>query len=430
MNCFDFIIIGAGPAGLAAAREARRRGFSVAVVSRETPGGTCVHRGCVPVKSLLASAAARRAETADAPDWSTALARAHEAASRLARGAAAALERCGAHFFLGEASAVAADRIRVTPSDAPSFELSGAHVLFAAGASPVWPAFLPESRCVIDSDAALRLPCLPRSAIILGGGAIGCEFASIFADFGVETCIVERAKHLLPDVDGDAGVALAGAFARRGVRIAAGAAVVEVCETAKGVRAVVSGGGVFEADVLLVALGRRAVPNTAGFSVCGDAAQGVQLAPWAEASARAAVAALCGEKAEFNCSTIPSCVFSFPEVATVGLSEVAARTRGMPVCVGRASFRANARAVAAGAADGFAKVVLDPDAGRLLGASIVGPCAAESIAAASLVIGNNLPVDVLQCVFPHPSFGEVLAAAVKSICPMRAERSFLRTSMK
>ena len=411
MNDFDLIIIGAGPAGLAAAQEANRRGLRAAVVSREAPGGTCVHRGCVPVKSLLAAAAARRAGATGAPDWPTALGRAHEASERIARGAVAELGRCGASFFPGEASVVSANGVRVRPFDGKPFELFGTHILFATGAVPIRPAFLPASRYVIDSDAALRLPSLPRRIIVLGGGAIGCEFASVFADFGVETCLIERAAHLLPDFDRDCGVALAGALSKRGVRIAAGAAVVEAYETAGGVRAVTEDGGAFEADLLLVALGRRPVTSPAGFSVCGDTAGGPQLARWAEVSARAAVAALCGESAVLDDSTMPSCVFSFPEVAAVGLPETAARARRVPIRVGRASFRANARAVAVGETDGFAKVIVDPDTGRLLGASIVGPGAAECIAAAGVVMRNCLSVDALKGAFPHPSFGEILEIA-------------------
>ena len=150
--------------------------------------------------------------------------------------------------------------------------------------------------------------------------------------------------------------------------------------------------------------------------MCGDAAGSVQLAPWAEASAEAAVAALCGEDATFEGCAIPACVFSHPEVATVGLSEADARARGLSVRVGKASFRANVRAAAVGETIGFAKVVTDAVTGRLIGAAIVGLGASDVIAAAAVAVRNGLGAEALKGVFPHPSFGETLsdAAARKS----------------
>jgi len=450
MTPFDLLILGAGPAGLAAAREARRRNLRAAIVSREEPGGTCLHRGCIPVKALLASAAALRTARAAAgfgvragatePDWPAMLARARAASERLARGAAAALEASGAAFFRGEARLAGPGRVLVTPPDAAPLELAAPRVLLAPGSLPCRPVLLPGSPRLLDSDATLRLPALPRRLLILGGGAIGCEFASLFADLGVAVELVEQGPRLLPDLDRDCGVSLAGALARRGVRVRTGASLSAVCETAEGIRAALPDGRVLEADLLLAATGRRpatdglgleeagispgprgeipvdaffrtAVP---GVSACGDAVGLVQLASWAEASAEAAVAALCGEEADFGGSAIPACVFSRPEVAAVGLSEEEARSRGLSVRTGKAFFRGNGRAVAAGETDGFAKVLSDPATGRLLGACVVGPGAAESIAAAALALRHGLPAAALRGAFPHPSFGEALAAAASA----------------
>ena len=452
MISFDLLILGAGPAGLAAAREARRRNLRAAVVSREEPGGTCLHRGCIPVKALLASAAALRTARAAVgfgvrtgaaePDWPAMLARARAASERLARGAAAALEASGAAFFRGKARLIAPDRVLVSPPDAAPFELAAPRVLLAPGAVPARPAFLPDSPRVLDTDAALRLPALPRRLLVLGGGAAGCEFASLFADLGVAVELVERELRLLPGLDRDAGVALAGAFVRQGVRIRTAAALSDVRETADGVRAVLADGHEIEADLLLVTVGRRPatdglgldaagiatgpcgeIPVDAAFrtaatgvSACGDAVGRVQLAPWAEASAEAAVATLCGEEPDFDGASIPACVFSHPEVAAVGQIEEDARARGVPVRAGKSFFRANGRAVAAGETDGFAKVFVAPATGRLLGATIVGPGAAESIAAAALALRHGLPATALRDAFPHPSFGEALAAAAEATC--------------
>lgn len=439
MPSFDLLILGAGPAGLAAARAAHHRGLRTAVISREPPGGTCVHRGCVPVKALLASAALRRSGAAGAPDWPAALERARGIATRFARGAAATLEASGAAFLPGEARLAGPGRVLVAPPDGgPAAELAAPRILLAPGAAPARPGFLPVSPLVTDSDTVLLLPFLPRRLLVLGAGAIGCEFASLFADFGAEVSLLECEPRLLPALDRDCGVALAGALARRGVRVATGVSLAKVSEAPGGVLALAADGRTFEADLLLAATGRR--PATAGLgletvglapgpfgqipvdaafrtaapgiSACGDAAGGVQLAPWAEASAEAAVSALCGEEPAFDGSSIPSCVFSFPEVAAVGLSGDGARVRCIPVRAGKASFRANARANAAGEADGFAKVLADPATGRLLGAAVVGPGAAESIAAAALALRHSLPASALRDAFPHPSFGEALAAAV------------------
>ena len=407
------LIVGAGPAGLAAARAARRRGLRTAVVSREAPGGTCVHRGCVPVKSLLASAAVRRAGVVSAPDWTTALARAKDLAARLSRSAASELERIDVSFFLGKAVGIGCDSVRVESQDAQAFELSARRVLFAVGSEPIRPEFLPASKRILDAEGALNLSSLPHRIVILGGGAIGCEFASLFADFGVETHLVERETHLLPGIDRDCGVALAGSLARRGVRIATGTTLADVREGEDGIRVTTLNGRNIDADLLLAALGRRPVPVDGGYRVCGDALGSVYLAPWAEASAESAVAALCGEDSDFDGKAIPACVFSYPEVATVGISESEARSRGIPVRIGKASFRANARAAAIGETVGFAKIVSDSGTGKLLGASIVGPGASDSISAAALALRIGLRVDDLKGIFPHPSFGETLSAAAQ-----------------
>ena len=273
----------------------------------------------------------------------------------------------------------------------------------------------------------------------MGGGAVGCEFASLFAALGVEVEIVEREPRILPSFDRDCGIALAGAFTRRGMRIHTGLELVSAYEDKGHLRIVAADGHAFEPDMVLVATGRRPATNGLGLeeigiktgprgeivvndlfrtavpciSACGDAVGRVQLATWAELSAEAAIAALCGETAKFDDTGIPSCVFSHPEVAFVGITEEEANVRGLSFRVGKSFAKANGRAVAAGEHCGFAKTITDTATGMLLGASIVGPHASEAIAAAALAIRNHLPSNSLNGISPHPVFGESLAAAAR-----------------
>ena len=448
MESYDILVIGSGPAGLAAARAARRRGLKTAVVGREAPGGTCLHRGCIPVKALLGSAAVLRAAraagafglaggAAPTPDWPAMLARARDVSGRLALAARNALDASGAAFVRGEARLLSPSRVLVVQGQGTAVELSAPRVLLAPGSANRRADFLPPpSDRVLDSDAALCLPSLPGRMLVLGGGAIGCEFASLLVDLGVGVEMVECAPGLLPGLDRDCGVALAGALARRGVRVRTGIRLSGVVETADGVRAVSDDGRSFEADCLLAALGRRPATDgldldgagvatdgrgaivvdglfrttAAGVSACGDAVGGAQSAAWAEASAEAAVAALCGETPDFDGASIPSCVFSHPEVASVGLSEDDARARGVRVVAGKAFLRANGRAAGLGETAGFAKVVADATTGRLVGACYVGPCAAETIAAAAMAVRHGLPASSLRS-FVHPSLAEAFAEA-------------------
>lgn len=433
MQHFDLIIIGAGPAGLSAARAASRRNLRTAVVSREPAGGTCLHRGCIPVKALLAHAGQ------GCTDWQALHAHANAATEKMAHGASSVLANANTSVFTGDARMLTPNRILIALQDSAPVEISADRILLVPGSSPAFPAFLPQSPRILDSDAMLSLRELPSRLVVIGGGAVGCEFASLLADLGVTVEVVERAPRILPSLDRDCGITVAGAFTRRGIRIHTGVELVSANEENGHLQIVAADGHVFDCDAALVATGRRPATdklglaeigiktgprgeivvdnafrtNVQGVSACGDAVGKIQLATWAEASAEAAVAALCGEEHSFDGASIPSCVFSCPEVASVGMTEDEARARGLSVRIGKSFARANGRAVATGETCGFAKAIIDNATGQLLGASIVGLHASEAIAAAALAVRNHLPADSLIGIFPHPVFGETLSAAIR-----------------
>lgn len=451
METYDLIVIGAGPGGLAAASAALRLKKRVALVERDTAGGTCLARGCIPTKALHSSAELfHRVLEAESlgidapdpiPDLSYMKARKDSIVSRFSLAIEGNFVRKGGAFLHGEARFLSASRLLVRTADGDR-ELSAPAILVATGSVPAPPAFLPADPRILDSTAFLDLEDFPDRLLVLGGGVMGCEFASLAAEFGIQVTILERLDDLLSNrVDADIRLVLRRRLEDLGVVIRTGIALDGVTTDETGVHAH-RGQETFDGDLLLVTTGHR--PQTDGLALdaagietdgrgfisvdavgrtsapgvyaIGDVASGSRsLAHTATAEGIAVVRTIYGE-ANARPALVPFAIFTTPEIASVGLTEDEARAKGLPVLVGKSSFLANGKAAAEGETDGFVKWVAEDGTGRLLGAAVVGEKASELIATATVAIRCALTAsDFASVIIPHPTRAEAWTAAAAAV---------------
>lgn len=434
MKASDLIIIGGGPGGYEIAATAARKGVKVTLIERDTLGGTCLNRGCIPTKCLCASAslllsmrnaAAFGIEVEGVrPDYSRAAARMEEVVRQLRQGIDTLL--CGVEVVHGEAR-LAADRIVTVGGE----KYTAPKILIATGSRP---ASLPieGAELAMSSDDFLRLNSLPKSICVIGGGVIGMEFASILAAFGTEVTVVEYCKEILPPFDKDVAKRLRMSLSRRGVKTIVGAAVKAIHPGMEVVYSGKKGDDTISCDAVLMAVGRRPVVpdgcaeagvniSPRGFIVVDDemrtSAEGIyaagdvngrcMLAHAAAAQARVAL----GE--DVDLSLIPAAVFTLPECAMVGLTEDQCRAQGVEYATAKSMFAANGKALAMGDGEGFVKVVYHPISRKLIGCHIIGPHAADIVAEATAFISCEATVDDIatRVVHGHPTLSEALSAA-------------------
>lgn len=435
-NHFDLIIIGAGPAGFeVAAHESTRK--SVLIIERQQLGGTCLNRGCIPTKCLCAAADTLRTVRAAAEfgiatdtvtaNYSKAVSHMRTTVDGLRDGVRASLSRCT--VVEGEATITASGAVRVNGT-----EYTADQVLIATGSRPS-SLPIPGAELAITSDEFLSLSTLPKSIVIIGGGVIGIEFASILNAYGVEVHVVEFCKEILPPFDAEIAKRLRTALSRYGIQFSLGAAAKSIERTESGLAVNFEskkGIETADAEMVLMAVGRRAVlpdgldkagididrrgyivvddsfkTSRDGFYAVGDCNGRMMLAHAATAQAMRAVGV------NVNLDAIPSAVFTAPEAAMVGLTTEQCKTMGLKYASSKGLFAANGKARAMGAADGMVKVIYDPETRRLLGCHIVGPHASDLIQEAATAIANGLTVDNIApyTVHAHPTLTEVVAAA-------------------
>jgi len=438
----EVTIIGGGPGGYAAAIGLAQGGAAVQLIEERLPGGTCLHRGCIPTKSLLETARLAREMTAAADfglraappevDWPAVRARQGKAVAALTAGLTQVLQANGVTLIQGRASLLPPTQRGGTPGvRVPGAgDLHPDAIVLAPGSSPARPPIpgldLPG---VVDSDGLLEAAERPRRLVIVGGGAIGCEFATAHAGLGAEVTLIEALPQLLPAADAEIARRLQAAFRRRGIAAYTTARLLRIAPGP--VAHVQTDGGTLElpADLVLVATGRR--PNTSGMGLaeaglalgehggivvgpdfrcpgaaavwaCGDALGGPGYAHGAFAQAATIVAAILRRPLP-PLPPVPHVVYSAPEVAWVGAAE-GARFARVP-------FAALGRAHAAGDVDGLYKVVADA-AGRVIGVHLLGAHATELVAAGCVAVARGLSVEDLAGVtLPHPTWGEGLAEA-------------------
>jgi len=415
----DLIVLGGGPAGYAAALRAAGLGARVLLVEREGVGGTCARRGCIPVKAMLEKARG-------GGDREGMVRFREEAVSRVARGVKWLLEKAGVEIFQEEGELLAPGRVRVGKE-----ELLGRAVVVATGSSPLQPSWAPRGERVWTSDQAVEMPFLPSPLLVVGGGPVGVELAFLYRLLGLEVHLVEARERILPGEDGEVSRAVEDLLRREGVAVYTGVGVEEIRASPHAVSVRGQGFPPLEGEVLLLAVGRR--PEDGGLGplgrgwvrvderqatllpgvfAAGDVTGQRLLAHYAFAQGMRAAEAALGLEPLARLDVVPSCVFTWPEVASVGKSEEAAREEGVAVVIGRFPFSASGRAVTLGERRGFLKVVAEKDTGRILGVHIFGPQASEMIYAAAQAVGLGLTLAEVARIFPpHPTLSEAFFEA-------------------
>jgi dihydrolipoamide dehydrogenase len=455
MSAHDVVVLGGGPGGYAAALYGASAGLDVALVEEQKVGGTCLHRGCIPAKALLQAAEIARTvgEAGDfgimpeggfRPDWTKINERKSGIVDRLSRGLAGLLGK--------RKVTVVSGRGRLTPDGTVAVDgevLTGRGVIIATGSVPrSLPGYEFDGERIISSDHATSLPSLGQRIAVIGGGVVGCEFASVFTDLGVTTTLLEMLPGgVLPvGPDPEAASVLARSLAKRGVSVHAQARASSPELTADGLIIAVEtpkGSEKIEVDQVLVSVGRRPVTADCGFSeagvalsdrgfvqvdpatlattrpgvyAVGDVIDTPGLAHVAYAEAIVAIASILGERpVPVDYGKVPWIVYTHPEVSWVGMTEAEARAAGYDVIVHHGHFAGNGRAMIVGSTDGLVKVIAQRD-GPLLGVHLVGPWASELLAESYLAVNwQATPSDVGAFIHPHPSLSEAIGETMLAL---------------
>ena len=442
METFGVVVIGAGPGGYPAAIRAAQRGASVALVERENLGGTCLNWGCIPSKTFIhasdlyaqmKSAASLGLKTESASfDYAALAERKEQVVRTLRNGVKQLLAAHGVKVFEGTASFETRRRIAVS-SSAGTTMLGAEKTIIATGATSALPGFLPRHERVVESRAFLDLKSAPARVLVLGGGVIGCEFACMLAQLGVQVTIVELLEDILAFLDDDVRRELRRQMEKTlGIRILTGTSLENITANERAVRGTAAGEEI-EADLLLAALGRKPVTrelelqnagletNQHGFIevdefgatrvatiyAIGDVTGGPQLAHAATSQGLVAAENACTRQRRKNEKCIPYCIFTSPEVGAVGLTEQEARQQGRAVKTGKFNFGALGKALAVGHTNGFVKWVADAQTEQLLGAQVVGFEATDLIAEATTAIRAELTAtELAHTIHCHPTLAE------------------------
>ena len=449
---YDLVVLGAGPGGYVAAIRAAQLGLRTAVVERDRPGGVCGNWGCIPSKALLADAALvndLRAATARGmisegwrADYGRAVARSREVADKQGKGVEFLFKKNHVAYHPG-VGRLADGGVLVQRNGAAPEQLRARHVLLATGSGErTLPDLEVDGQVVMTSREALASTTLPASVAIIGGGAIGVEFAYVFASFGARVTVVEMAETLLPGMDADLGRELARSFRRQGIEVLTGHRYERVVRRDGGAELVVRGGDgerTLVAERILVAVGRvpliadlgleaAGVRTERGFVLTdatmrttapgiwaiGDLVGPLLLAHTASEQGMVAVEAMAGRAGSgaVDPSRVPVCIYCQPEVAAVGLTEADARARGYEVRVGKMPFRALGKATATGHVEGWVKLVSEARHGAILGVHMIGAGVTDLVAEAALARTLEATLDeVIATVHAHPTLAEALREA-------------------
>lgn len=448
MGDYDLIVIGGGPAGYVGAIRAGQLGKKVAVVEMDRAGGTCLNWGCIPTKSLLKNAEVYQQLSHHANDfgievkglsfdWGKVIGRSRKVADRLAGGIEMLFKKNKVDYVKGKAALKSATEVEVTDNEGKVSTLHGDRLLVATGVvSRQMPGLPFNGKTVIGSRQAMVLDEQPKDIVIIGAGAIGIEFAYFFNAFGSKVTVVEMMPNVLPVEDTEISVALEKSLARQGLKILTNTKVEKAEATGKGVRLEVAGkkSEVLEAEIALVAIGVSPLlpegldlkadekgwistdanyeTSVKGVYAAGDIIGPPWLAHVASFEAVQAVEGMFGVSKPRKVETFPGCTYCQPQVASVGLTERAAKEKGLKFKVGKFPFMASGKALAVGESDGFVKLLIGEPHGEVLGAHIIGADATEMIAEMGLAITLEATVDeLIGTIHAHPTLSESIHEA-------------------
>lgn len=455
---FDVVIIGGGPAGYGAALYGASAGLRIALVEKAKVGGTCLHVGCIPAKELLETASVRRAIESAAQfglttseptlDFGVTQVRKQEVIDTLHGGLTGLLKRRKVTVYDGIGTLGADHRVRVSGGSSGDVELTGTHVVLASGSVPrTIPGFEVDGTRVVTSDEVLSLQTLPRRAAVIGGGAIGCEFASMMSDLGTEVTILEALPKILPGCDDDITRVVLKSFAERDITVRTGVSVDGHSPSAEGTVVRFGDGETLEVDTVVVSVGRRPLSENldlAGTAVavsdrghvivdelCRTAEPGVYaigdliatpaLAHVGFAEGILIIKDILGEDPHpIDYAKVPWCIYCHPEVSFVGHTEASAKEAGFDVIVSKHRYAGNGRALIVGEPEGMVKIIAEKRAdgtgGRLLGVHMVGPWVTEQLGQAYLAVNWEAEADeVAQFIQPHPTLSELFGESVMAL---------------
>lgn len=448
---YDVIVIGAGPGGYVAAIKASQAGKKVALIEKSDLGGTCLNVGCIPTKTLISNAHVLHSIQHAAEfgihvgsvsiDYAKMKERKDTVIAKIRKSLEGLIQSNGIEILRGHASFVAPFELKVKGHD--NLIIQGEKVIIASGSEPVdVTAFPCDHVKVFNSTSILGLTTLPKTLAIIGGGYIGCEFASLYSELGVKVIVLEALPALVAAQGKGVSEALTSAFKKKGIDVQTGVMVEGIDRSGAGVVIHLKDKPVVHADAVLVAIGRKVVSkemgleaagvmttdkgviqvnekmetNVPGIYAIGDVTGQVMLAHVASHQAIVAGANATGGSSIMHYDAVPAVIFTLPEIATVGMTFEQATEKGYTAAIGKFPFQALGKSIAAMETEGFAQVVVDQKTGQILGAQVVGQDAASLIAEITLAIANELTVDCLtETIHAHPTLPEAwLEAALLS----------------
>ncbi|MBN2588389.1 MAG: dihydrolipoyl dehydrogenase [Sedimentisphaerales bacterium] len=447
---YDVAVLGAGPGGYVAALRAAMRGAKVCCIEEKYLGGTCLNVGCIPTKAMLHASdiyfntlnAKQFGIDVSAPKVNDAvfMQRVGSVVKGLVGGVDFLLKKRKVEVIKGRGKLASRDTIIVATPDGTK-EIKAKSIILATGSKPVKPAFLPwDSDRLMTTDEATTAGSLPKSIIILGGGVIGCEFATVYSELGIETTVVEMLDSLVANLDADICKAVEKSLKNRNVNVITGTKLVSAEPGRDKIIAKLENGTELAAEKLLVAIGRRANiegldleeigikmengivvvddhcrTNIDNIYAIGDAAETMQYAHLASRMGIVAADNATGHNASDDRTVVPAGIYTHPEAASVGLTEAQAKEKCSSVKVSRFPYTASGIAQAYGETEGMVKLMAEPEHGEILGAVVIGQHATDIIQEITIAMRNELTVEeISKTIHPHPTFAEAVAEAAEA----------------
>jgi len=457
MDKFDVVIIGAGPGGYVAAIRAAQLGLSVAIVDKEWLGGVCLNIGCIPSKALLKNAEVAHTLRERGKDfgftfdnlkldYAAAVKRSRQVSDRLTRGVGFLMKKYNIPVVMGTAKITSTTTINVITVDGTARELSAGNIIIATGSHPaVFPGVTVDGEKVLTYREAILQEKQPQSVVIIGAGAIGLEFATVWNSYGTEVTLVEMLPRIAPLEDEEVSAELAKAFTKRGIKSLVDTRVQKIETSAKGVKVFVSGKDgdqVLEAEQALVAIGfkpnsadlgleensvtltlrkhiqvdERMSTNVPGIWAIGDVTGKLLLAHVASTQGILCAEAIAGlETKPIDYAMVPRATYSQPQIASFGYTETQLKEQGKAVKVGKFPFQANGKALGMSDYAGFVKILVDDKYGEILGAHMIGPEVSELLPELTLAQQNELTIsEIARNIHAHPTLSESLMEAAEN----------------
>ena len=447
-------VIGAGPGGYVTALKAAQLGAQVTVIEDTEVGGTCLNRGCIPTKALLASVEAfhQAKNIADfgiefsgtlTPNLQKIMERKNKVVDVQVKGIRGLFKSWGVTLIEGRGKLTSPNTIEVTKKDGSIEKVDTEKTVIATGSRPAnIPTFPFDGKNILSSDDALKLTEIPKSMLIVGAGVIGCEWGCIFRELGTEVTMVEMLPRCISTEDMEISETMAKELKKKKIKLLTGVGAQKVTIEADGVHAILSDGKELVAEKMLVSIGRAinsenlgldtagvalgnrgaiAVDasmqtNVPGIYAIGDCTGGIMLAHTASTAGLVAAANLMGGDKKMDLSCVPAAIFTSPEIASVGLREFQAEERGIKVRTGHFQYRGLGKAHAMGEISGFFKLVADATSDKVLGAHIIGAHAADIIHEAALAMRMGLTAkDIAETIHAHPTLSEGLMEAAEDV---------------